>query len=73
MVYTIEFQNRGLPHAHILIFIERLSQGFTENLMEKFISAEIPDKELEYEYYKVVNEFMMHRPVDTQCQNLHAW
>ncbi|XP_031131679.1 uncharacterized protein LOC116033064 [Ipomoea triloba] len=62
VVYTIEFQKRGLPHAHILIFLERLTKGFSANHMDEFISAEIPNKELDIEYFKAVGEFMMHGP-----------
>ncbi|XP_031127813.1 uncharacterized protein LOC116029909 [Ipomoea triloba] len=62
VVYTIEFHKRGLPHAHILIFLERLTEGFSANHMDEFISAEIPNKEQDYEYYKAVGEFMMHGP-----------
>ncbi|XP_031116779.1 uncharacterized protein LOC116020446 [Ipomoea triloba] len=62
VVYTIEFQKRGLPHAHILIFLERLTEGFSANHMDEFIYAEIPNKEQDIEYYKAVGEFMMHGP-----------
>lgn len=34
VVYTIEFQKRGLPHAHMLMWL----QG------DQFISAEMPEK-----------------------------
>ncbi|XP_031107327.1 uncharacterized protein LOC116012010 [Ipomoea triloba] len=62
VIYTIEFQKRGLPHAHILIFLQRLSEGFSANQMDQIIFAEIPNKELDSEYYKAVGEFMMHGP-----------
>ncbi|XP_031099477.1 uncharacterized protein LOC116003677 [Ipomoea triloba] len=62
VVYTIEFQKRGLPHAHIIVFLERLSTPFTAESMDKFISAEIPDKEVDMEYYKAIEEFMIHGP-----------
>ncbi|XP_031127792.1 uncharacterized protein LOC116029887 [Ipomoea triloba] len=62
VVYTIEFQKRGLPHAHILIFLEIVQSLSTAACMDNFISAEIPDKEEDYEYYKAVEEFMIHGP-----------
>ncbi|XP_031090970.1 uncharacterized protein LOC115995966 [Ipomoea triloba] len=62
VVYTIEFQKRGLPHAHILIFLERTTTLSTASCMDSFISAEIPDKEVDKEYYDAVEEFMIHGP-----------
>ncbi|XP_031112095.1 uncharacterized protein LOC116016070 [Ipomoea triloba] len=62
VVYTIEFQKRGLPHAHILIFLERTTTLSTASCMDSFISAEIPDKEVDKEYYNAVEEFMIHGP-----------
>ncbi|XP_031125169.1 uncharacterized protein LOC116027603 [Ipomoea triloba] len=62
VVYTIEFQKRGLPHAHILIFLQRLVIPFTSETMDNFISAEIPDKEVDIDYYQAVQEFMIHGP-----------
>ncbi|XP_031120315.1 uncharacterized protein LOC116023454 [Ipomoea triloba] len=57
-----EFQKRGLPHAHILIFLERLPQGFTATIIDQFISAEIPDPETYTKYFSAVEEFMIHGP-----------
>ncbi|KAI9116625.1 hypothetical protein K1719_012283 [Acacia pycnantha] len=44
-VYTIEFQKRGLPHAHILLFLEKADKILTFEAIDKEITAEIPDKE----------------------------
>ncbi|XP_019164426.1 PREDICTED: uncharacterized protein LOC109160603 [Ipomoea nil] len=62
VVYTIEFQKRGLPHAHILLFMERTNQKSTANFMDSIISVEIPDKDVGQDYYNAVEEFMVHRP-----------
>ncbi|XP_031127489.1 uncharacterized protein LOC116029578 [Ipomoea triloba] len=62
VVYTIEFQKRGLPHAHILIFLERRPQGFTADMIDQFISAEIPDPIMDNAYFNAVDEFMIHGP-----------
>ena len=44
-VHVIEFQKRGLPHAHMLILLKPEFKITTPDQYDKFISAEIPDKE----------------------------
>ncbi|XP_019167570.1 PREDICTED: uncharacterized protein LOC109163271 [Ipomoea nil] len=60
VIYTIEFQKRGLPHAHILLFLQGTSCFANPAFMDTIISAEIPDKLIDVEYYKAVEEFMVH-------------
>ncbi|XP_019153834.1 PREDICTED: uncharacterized protein LOC109150379 [Ipomoea nil] len=62
LIYTIEFQKRGLPHAHILLFLQATHDFANSAFMDTIISAEIPDKRSDIEYYKVVEEFMLHGP-----------
>ena len=50
-VEVIEFQKRGLPHAHILIWLHRVDHMQTPCDIDRFISAEIPDKNLDPELY----------------------
>ncbi|XP_057432983.1 uncharacterized protein LOC130725812 [Lotus japonicus] len=42
-MYTIEFQKRGLPHAHILIWLQGENKLKTGDDIDKVISAELPD------------------------------
>lgn len=61
-VYTIEFQKRGLPHMHLLIFIHKDDQVKTPADVDKYVSAEIPDKEREPALWNIVTKSMMHGP-----------
>ncbi|XP_019172007.1 PREDICTED: uncharacterized protein LOC109167446 [Ipomoea nil] len=62
VIYTIEFQKRGLPHAHILLFLANNNRNADSNFIDTIISAEIPNKEVDQQYYDVVEEFMVHGP-----------
>ncbi|XP_035837189.1 uncharacterized protein LOC110944815 [Helianthus annuus] len=61
-VYTVEFQKRGLPHAHICIFLKPESKILSVDHLDKFISAEIPDKREDPSLYALVTDFMIHGP-----------
>ena len=61
-VYTIEFQKRGLPHAHILLWLRTEDKITTTANIEKYISAEIPNKDDDPELYQIVTDHMMHGP-----------
>ncbi|XP_019161444.1 PREDICTED: uncharacterized protein LOC109158079 [Ipomoea nil] len=62
VIYTIEFQKRGLPHGHILLFLEKKNGVSEVGTLDTIISAEIPNENTDVEYYKAVEEFMMHGP-----------
>ncbi|XP_020985767.1 LOW QUALITY PROTEIN: uncharacterized protein LOC107461290 [Arachis duranensis] len=62
LVYTIEFQKRGLPHAHILLFLHQQDKYPTGIDIDQIISAEIPDQTADPEYYEAVKTLMMHGP-----------
>nr|GMC95312.1 ATP-dependent DNA helicase pif1-like [Ipomoea batatas] len=60
--YVIEFQKRGLPHAHFLIILKSKFKITTPAHCDRFISAEIPNKETEPHLYNLVKKHMIHGP-----------
>ncbi|CAA0825292.1 Unknown protein, partial [Striga hermonthica] len=53
---------RGLPHAHILLFLAKEFKIKTTHDIDKIISAEIPDEATDPFYYAAVRDHMMHGP-----------
>jgi hypothetical protein len=56
---TLEYQKRGLPHAHILII---LKQAPSLEHIDMFVSAEIPNPSTQPELYKIIISQMIHGP-----------
>jgi hypothetical protein len=57
---VVEFQKRGLPHAHILLWLaDKLD---TPEKIDRVVSAELPDKEKEPTLYNLVVKHMIHGP-----------
>lgn len=61
-VYTIEFQKRGLPHAHILITLRAEDKFKTPQSIDRFVSAEIPCAVTHPRLREIVLRNMMHGP-----------
>ena len=61
-IYTIEFQKRGLPHMHLLIFLEDSQKLDTANDVDSCIRAYWPDPETEPQLFKIVKQVMVHGP-----------
>jgi hypothetical protein len=58
-LYTIEWQKRGLPHAHILIW---LKEKIKPNDLDKIISAEIPSYKEDTLLHDIFMKNMIHGP-----------
>ncbi|KAK9079917.1 hypothetical protein SSX86_001592 [Deinandra increscens subsp. villosa] len=61
-LYTIEFQKRGLPHCHTLLWVTEPYRVQTPQRVDEFICAEIPDRDADPVLYKVITESMIHGP-----------
>jgi hypothetical protein len=62
LVYTIEYQKCGLPHMHLLIFLEGPDKIRNVQQVDAFISAQIPDPEQHPQLYEAVSKYMLHGP-----------
>ena len=64
-VYVVEFQKRGLPHAHILLILAPEDKIHSVEKYDSVISAEIPDPIVHPLAYETVVACMMHGPCGT--------
>ncbi|XP_065658163.1 uncharacterized protein LOC136082674 [Hydra vulgaris] len=59
---VIEFQKRGLPHAHILLHLANDDKLETAQDINNLICAEIPDQIVNRELYDIIKTSMIHGP-----------
>jgi hypothetical protein len=62
LVRTIEYQKRGLPHLHLLLFLDSDEAFDTPERIDEVICAEIPSKTKDLELYEVITKNMIHGP-----------
>ncbi|XP_020979644.1 uncharacterized protein LOC110272129 [Arachis ipaensis] len=68
-VCTVGFQKRGLPHAHILLFMSNEFKPQTPDDIDKHITAEIPDKNERPNLHGAVQNYMVHGPCGPYNKN----
>ena len=61
-IFTIKFQKRGLPHMHLLIFLDEEHKLHSISAVDSCIRAYWPDPETEPQLFKIVKEVMVHGP-----------
>ena len=61
-MYTIEFQKRGLPHAHILLKLTDEDKPRDPSEYDTIVCAEIPDPILKPRVHSTVKCCMIHGP-----------
>lgn len=60
--YVIEFQKRGLPHAHLLLIVAAADKPDTPAKIDRAVCAEIPDRLRDPTLYDLVANHMVHGP-----------
>ncbi len=60
--YKLEYQKRGLPHVHLLLFLHENHSYLDSTTINKIILAEFPDIYVEPELYEVISGTMVHGP-----------
>lgn len=65
-MYSVEWQKRGLPHIHILLWLE---QHIFPDMIDKIICAEIPDLEQDPLLHNIVKANMIHGPCGSLNHN----
>ena len=64
-VYTIEFQKRGLPHAHMLVILADDCKPRDPSDYDMIVCAELPDPDLNPKLHQIVKRCMLHDPCGT--------
>jgi len=62
LIYVIEFQKRGHPHAHMLIFLRDQDKPRTAEIVDALISAELPNPDTDPILFNIVTSSMLHSP-----------
>uniref|UniRef100_A0A7N0TYR9 ATP-dependent DNA helicase n=1 Tax=Kalanchoe fedtschenkoi TaxID=63787 RepID=A0A7N0TYR9_KALFE len=68
-VWVIEFQKRGLPHAHIVLILNERSKLRTADDIDSVVSAEIPDPVTHPDAYETVSRCLVHGPCGAENPN----
>ncbi|KAL6739706.1 hypothetical protein Aduo_013131 [Ancylostoma duodenale] len=61
-IWVVEFQKRGLPHAHILTILNEAWKQRTTADVDDIVCAELPDQQSDPTLFEIVSKQMMHRP-----------
>ena len=61
-IYTVEYQKRGLPHIHIIIFLQPGMCLSSPDHIDQFVSTEFLDEKEQPLLYELVKTHMVHGP-----------
>ncbi|UYV65733.1 hypothetical protein LAZ67_3005268 [Cordylochernes scorpioides] len=69
-VHVVEFQKRGLPHAHMLFMLREEDKPRDRDAIDMLVCAEIPSPTMQVQLYDMVRKHMIHGPCGNF--NLHS-
>ncbi|XP_035231512.1 uncharacterized protein LOC118203339 [Stegodyphus dumicola] len=61
-IHVIEFQKRGLPHMHLLLFLAEEDKIRDAECIDSLVCAELPDATRHPELHNIVKSSMIHGP-----------
>ena len=67
-VYTIEFQKRGLPHMHLLIFLSEEHKIRDAAMVDSIVCAQLPDPVTQPLLHATITGSMLHGPCGSKCK-----
>lgn len=72
-VYTVEYQKRGLPHAHILLILEDRFKLRSAEEVDRTVRADLPDPQNEARLHGLVVRHMIHGPCGERYATSPCW
>jgi hypothetical protein len=63
--YVVEFQSRGLPHMHLLLYLENKID--TAEKIDKIISAELPNPHTNNRLFRIIAQNNIHECSASRC------
>lgn len=61
-LHVIEFQKRGLPYAHLLVFLANGDKPGTQEQIDLMVCAQLPREDADPDLFKAVTRHMLHGP-----------
>ena len=61
-LHVIEFQKRGVPHAHLMIFLANEDKPRTPEQIDLMVCAQLPGEDADPDLFKAVTRHMLHGP-----------
>ncbi|XP_044005453.1 uncharacterized protein LOC122850360 [Aphidius gifuensis] len=68
-IVSLEYQKRGLPHVHLLITLKQNYKITSSAVVNKYISAEIPNETDDPVLHEIVMRNMIHGPCGDWCKD----
>ena len=69
IIYTNEFQKQGLPHSHIIVFLDPTSKLRSPEDVDSLLCSELPDPDTNPELFELIKKFMIHGPCGVGSTN----